>query len=366
MALKKNFKNFIKFRFDYRLFGAILILSIFGLINLAGIFGINNIFFKKQLFFFFIGLIVLIFSSLIDYRIFKNHSLPSALFLILSIFLLLLTLKARPIRGVSAWLTLPLGFSFGTSEVVKLALILFLAKFFSSKFGLNKIRVILTSLLYSFFPIFLIFSQPDFGSAFILFLIWFGGVFFFGIPKEHLAAIFMALIIIFLIVSIFGLKSYQKSRLISFFNAFLDLGKSEYNVSQAKIAIGSGGLWGRAFGRGTQAKYGLLPEVSSDFAFAAFLEQFGFFGLIIVLILYFTILNRLIFIASKTNDNFSKFFIFLFSIYFFSHVLINIGMNFGLLPVVGLPLPFISYGGSFFISLMFGFGIVESIRFRSL
>lgn len=364
MGPRKGFRSFIKLRSDPWLLVAVFVLSFLGLLSLAGVFGPESVFFKKQLTFFFVGLFVFFAVSSIDYRIFRNHSLPSIIFLTAGLFLLLVTLQATPVRGVTAWLHLPLGLSFETSEIVKLALILFLARYFSSRHKSSS--PILISAIPVLATVFLIFLQPDFGSAVILFLIWFAGVLLLGLTRRQIMAAAIILLAIGLFASVFFLEPYQKSRISSFFSGLIGESGESYNVVQAKIAIGSGGFWGRGFGQGSQAKYGLLPEASSDFAIAALIEQFGFSAFLSVLAMYLVILNRLFFIGTRVNDNFSRFFIFLFLVYFFSHLVINIGMNLGLLPVTGLPLPYISYGGSYLLSLMAGFGIVESIRRRNI
>lgn len=366
MGLKKNFRTFIKLRIDPPLLAAILILSFLGLLNLAGISGIESSFFKKQLIFFISGILILFLNPLIDYRIFRNHSLPSSIFFVVSIFLLLFTLRAIPVRGVTAWLHFPLGISFETSEIVKLAMILFLARYFSSRTNLNSFVPIIISGFYAFLVILLVFSQPDFGSAVILFLIWLGGIFLFGLTKRQIIIAANILIILSLIIGVFILQPYQRSRITTFMANLSGQGNESYNVLQAKIAIGSAGFWGLGLGNGSQAAFKILPEATSDFALAALVEQFGFIILATILVLYFIILNRLLLVASRVNDNFSRFYIFMFLVYFFSHVIINIGMNLGLLPVTGLPLPFISYGGSYFISLMIGFSILENIRANAI
>lgn len=363
MGPRKGFRSFIDLRSDPWLFSAVLALSFWGLLSLAGASGADGVFFKKQLSFFFAGLLVFFAVSSIDYRIFRNHPLPSLLFLAFGFFLLLVTLQAAPVRGVTAWLHFPLGLSFETSEIVKLALILFLARYLSSKKGRKGAIVFSAGPVFAI--IFLIFLQPDLGSAVILFLIWLGGIALFGLTRRQVMTAMLVLLAVVLLVSVFFLEPYQRSRISSFLSGFSGQGSESYNVTQAKIAIGSGGLWGKGFGQGTQAKYGLLPEANSDFAIAALVEQFGFSVLVFVLAMYWVVLSRLFFIGARVNDNFSRFFIFMFLIYFFSHVVINVGMNLGLLPVTGLPLPFISYGGSYFLSLMTGLGIVESIRRRN-
>lgn len=359
MAPRKSFRDFIKF--DFQLLTAILILSSFGLLNLAGFAGAESVFFKKQSVFFIIGIFILFSNRFFDYRIFKNYSLPSAFFFGASIFLLLFTLQAAPVRGVTAWLHLPFGVSFETSEIAKLAIILFLARYFSSR-SRSSLLAAAVSGFYVFLAIFLVFLQPDFGSAVILFLIWLGGIFLLGFTKKQALIAVNLLVAVSLIVGIFILQPYQKSRITTFLEGLVAQGGEGYNVLQSKIAIGSAGFWGRGFGSGPQARFGILPEASSDFALAALVEQFGFISLILVLAAYLVILNRLFFFVSRVQDNFSRFFIAMFSVYFFSHVAINIGMNLGILPVTGLPLPFISYGGSYFISLMAGFAILENIK----
>ena len=263
---------------------------------------------------------------------------------------------------MAAWLHFPLGISFETSEIVKLAMILFLARYFSSRINLRSFSTILISVIYTFLVIFLVFSQPDLGSAIIILLIWLGGISLFGLTKRQVLIAANFFVIVALFMGFFILQPYQKDRISSFFESILGQSRESYNVLQSKIAIGSGGFWGSGFGRGSQSEFGILPEATSDFALAALVEQFGFIGFSAVLILYFIILNQLFLTVSRARDNFSRFFIFMFLVYFFSHVVINIGMNLGVLPVTGLPLPFISYGGSYFISLMIGFSIIESIR----
>ena len=365
MALRRNSSSFIK-EIDFQLLAAILILSCFGLLNLAGTAGAESVFFKKQLIFFIIGIFIFFSSRFFDYRTFKNYTLLSASFFGSTIFLLLFTLQAEPVRGVTAWLHLPFGISFETSEIAKLAVILFLARYFSSRGPSSGLLTIVVSGFYVFLAIFLVFLQPDFGSAVILFLIWLGGIFLFGFTKKQALFAFNLLILVALIIGTFILQPYQRSRLTSFLDGILGQGRESYNVLQSKIAIGSGGLWGMGFGSGSQAKFGLLPEAYSDFALAALIEQFGFISLILILAAYFVILNRLFLSVSRVQDNFSKFYIAMFLVYFFSHAAINIGMNLGVLPVTGLPLPFISYGGSYLISLMVGFAILENIKSKSL
>lgn len=357
-------------KIDNYLLISIILLSVFGLVNLAGILSFNSLLFKKQLIITVIGFFLFFLFSLVDYRIFKNHPLPSLIFFLISVFLLFISIKSEPIRGVSAWISVPifrfLGFNVEPSEIAKLAIILILAKFFSSRFPYTqKISFILISSIYVLIPVFLIINQPDIGSAIILITIYLGGILASGIKGKHISFILMVTTILVFMSAFFILKPYQKLRFLAVLNPYENPLGYGYNIIQSKIAIGSGGLWGFGFGKGFQSVSGVLPESYTDFAIAGLAEQFGLIGVVIIFVLYFIILSRLILIGLKSRDNFSRFYLILFIVFLFSHFVINMSMNIGILPIIGLPLGFISYGGSHFIVLMVGFGIVQSIRIRS-
>src|SRR3989344_8751038 len=233
MGLKKSFRGFIRLKVNPAILTAIVILSVLGLLNLAGILGFDSVFFKKQLVFFILGIFILFLNPLIDYRIFKNYSLPSAIFFAISIFLLLITLKSTPVRGVAAWLHFPLGISFETSEIVKLAMILFLARYFSSRINLRSFSTILISVIYTFLVIFLVFSQPDLGSAIIILLIWLGGISLFGLTKRQVLIAANFFVIVALFMGFFILQPYQKDRISSFFESILGQSRESYNVLQS-------------------------------------------------------------------------------------------------------------------------------------
>lgn len=224
-----------------------------------------------------------------------------------------------------------------------------------------QMRHILISGVYVILPSFLIFVQPNLGSVIILIALWLGVLIVSGIKVRH----FMILALIFLLFLVFSwsflLKDYQKARIVSFVFPQEDLLGGGWQQRQARIAIGAGGLWGRGITRGTQAKYGFLPEAQTDFIFAALAEKSGLLGACFILLLFSLLLWRIIRIALFARENFPRLFAVGIAASLFLEIFINIGMNLGLLPVIGISLPFVSYGGSALIMNFVGLGILQSI-----
>jgi rod shape determining protein RodA len=212
----------------------------------------------------------------------------------------------------------------------------------------------------------LVLMQPDLGSAFILFFIWLGITIVAGIKVRHFLAVTLILLIILILSWQFFLAPYQKQRIITFFSPESDRLGAGYNILQSKIAIGSGGLWGKGLGHGSQARLNFLPEAHTDFIFAAVGEEWGFFGASFLLGLFLLIFWRLYKLSRKAPNNFTRLFIVGFSVLLFSQVFINIGMNLGLVPITGISLPFLSYGGSNLILMAVCLGIVQNIRLHSV
>ena len=203
--------------------------------------------------------------------------------------------------------------------------------------------------------------QPDFGSAMVIMFIWFFVVFMSGLSKKHLFIMFMlGLAGVFLMWN-FVFAEYQKNRVLNFVNPVRDIRGSGYNVYQALIAIGSGGIFGKGVGLGTQSKFNFLPEYQTDFIFSAYAEEWGFVGVIILFIIYFVLLSRLMYLAYFTSDNFSSILTIGVFAWVFVHVFINISMNLGLFPVTGIPLPFMSYGGSHIVLMALAVAVVSSV-----
>ena len=369
MALRrKSFRSIIKvvrlyFReIDLVLFATIVAVSFFSLINLSGVVGIESQFFQRQLVFILIGLGLMTALSFFNYRYLKNYSLPVLVLYFISLILLGLTFYSRTIRGTNSWIILG-NLTFEPAELAKLSIIILMAKYFSRRHVyIYQFRNIIIPALYLLLPLVIIINQPDLGSAVVLGLIWIRMMMAAGIDKRHLLAIILILVIVGYLSWMFVLEPYQKDRILSFVNPDIDPRGSGYNLIQSKIAIGSGGWFGNGFGKGSQAVLGFLPEAHNDFIFAALAEQFGLLGIGFFLGLILWILYRVIDIGARSGANFGRLFSLGMAIFIFLHVFINAAVNVGLLPVTGISMPFLSYGGSHLVALMAGMGILQSIR----
>ncbi len=299
-----------------------------------------------------------------DYRSTRSFILPIYLF---SLFLLLVVfIIGIETRGSLRWI--PLGFfNIQPSEFIKPVLILFLASFWSK--NLATWKNIIKSLLFTLPAVFLIFYQPDLGSTLAILAIWFGMLIAARISFKKLSI--LLLIAIFTIpFSWFSLHDYQKQRLFGFLAPGSDpLGRG-YNAIQSMIAVGSGEISGRGIGRGTQSRLQFLPEFRTDFIFASIAEELGFIGSILILILYAFLFLYLLRVAQSSYDGFGYLIcIGIVSLLFFQ-TFVNIGMNIGLLPITGITLPLISYGGSSLVSTLISLGLAASVvrisRFRKM
>lgn len=318
--------------------------------------------FEKQLIFFGIGIILMFLFSFFDWRIFRESS---PLILILYILSLLglagLFFLAPEIRGVKSWYRVgPV--SIDPIEFTKLVLIIILAKYFSMRhIEMYRFRHILFSGFYVFLPSALIFLQPDLGSVLVLIALWVGVLLISGIKIRHFLILSLCGLLIFAFSWAFLLKDYQKERVLSFLSPEDPLG-SGWSQNQAKIAIGSGGIMGQGLGQGSQTQYGFLPEPQTDFTFSAIAEETGLIGVLALLLLFCVLIWRIAKIAINSESNFPRLFAIGFTIILISQIFIHIGMNLGLLPIIGIPLPLVSYGGSGLIATFISLGILQSIR----
>lgn len=226
-----------------------------------------------------------------------------------------------------------------------------------------RINHILLSGLYIGVPAFLIFLQPDLGSVLIILLIWLGLLVISGIKIRHFLLLMLAALLVFCLSWSFLLRDYQKNRIMSFISPTLtqplEVGWSQ---NQSKVAIGSGGFWGKGLGKGLQTQYGFLPEPQTDFIFAVIAEEMGFLGVGIILILFSLVIWRIFKVALLSETNFPRLFASGLAILLGIQVFINIGMNLGILPIIGISLPLVSYGGSGLIFMFVGLGILQNIR----
>ncbi len=309
-----------------------------------------------QALFFLIGLFLLYIFTSIDFRIWTKFSW---LIYVFSILLLLVSLISPVVRGASRWISVAGWRMIQPSEVIKPLIIVFFAQLIS-RYQPRSITNLLKLILCLLPVVILIFLQPDLGNfivylTFFIFMIITG-----GLPISYiLAGLF--LMISSLPFSWFFLQPYQKARLFSFINPYGDPSGAGYNALQAMITIGSGQLLGLGLGRGTQSRLLFLPEYHTDFVFASLGEELGFIGGFIVIVLYLLLLFRILKIAIESDDLLGKLICTGVFSQIFIQVAINIGMNLGLLPITGITLPLLSYGGSSVISTFIGLGLVLSV-----
>lgn len=322
----------------------------------------NTSFFNNQIIWICLSFLILIFFSNIDFRFLKRTDVLVTIFSIFSILLLLLFIFGSVTHGAKSWFSFG-GFSFQPSDVMKIVVILMLSKYFSRRhIEIGNFKHIFISGIYAFIPFLLVFLQPDFGSAIIVFLIWLGMILVSGVSKKHLLFVMGVGVTAFILLWSFVFVTYQKDRIMTFFNPLSDIHGSGYNVYQSTIAVGSGQVVGKGVGFGTQSRLKFLPEYETDFIFAAFSEEWGFVGVSIIFILYGLIIWRILSISMLGSSNFETLFGVGFAIYIMSHFIINVGMNIGFMPVTGITLPFMSYGGSHLLAEFSGLGILMGMN----
>jgi rod shape determining protein RodA len=328
-----------------------------GLVTMKSFTG-ETLFFYRQLIWIGISFIFLLSFSFIDFRFLKRTEVLVTLFIIFSGLLLLLFLFGHTAGGAQSWFSLG-GFSFQPSDMIKLVVILMLAKYFSRRhIEIGNFKHIFISGIYAFIPFLLVFLEPDLGSAIIIFFIWFGMTLVSGISKRHLLVVVGVMVVAFVILWSFVFQPYQKDRIINFVQPLSNIHGSGYNVYQSTIAVGSGQLLGKGVGFGTQSRLNFLPQYQTDFIFAAFSEEWGFVGVIILFTLFGLIIWRILRIALLGTTNFEILYGIGLAIYFMAHFIVNIGMNLGIMPVTGITLPFMSYGGSHLLTEFIGLGIL--------
>jgi rod shape determining protein RodA len=361
-----HFKLYLK-NFDWLILAAVLLLVAFGLVEIysvaLGQSGADLLNFKKQVIFAFIGIAGLFFFTFLDAYSLKN--LSRYLYILGVLLLIIVLFIGHNIRGHQGWIALA-GFSLQPVEPVKIILTLALASFFANlATKVKTVRHFLYSALIVSGLIFLVLLQPDLGSAIILGAIWFIMIMAAGFNKKYLLIVFVAVTVFFILSWFLMFKDYQKARIINFLNPGANSQQSGYNVSQAMIAVGSGGLTGKGVGLGSQSQLKFLPEAHTDFIFSVIAEELGYLGVFLVLCFYAIFFWRCFRVLPKINNDFGIYFIIGATGLIFVQMFINIGMNLGIMPIVGLPLPFISYGGSSLVSLLVVVGIIENIIIKS-
>tara|TARA_Y200000002_G_scaffold183280_1_gene151296 strand:- start:606 stop:1730 length:1125 start_codon:yes stop_codon:yes gene_type:complete len=349
------------FSIDYILVFSILIL---GIVSMFAMYSTDGGEFKyhteSHILRFFVFFIMFFILSFVQIRFWHSTS-----YLIYTIFFfLLIGVKYFGLTssGSQRWLYLYF-MNLQPSELMKVGLILFLAKYYHrvSIENINKLRFLFLPIVVLIAPVLLVIMQPDLGTALLIasggvIVAWLAGV------RVKFFAYASLVFLTFLPIAISFLKPYQKARILTFLNPEKDPLGAGYQIIQSKIAIGSGGLFGKGFLNGSQSYLDYLPEKHTDFIFTLFSEEFGFAGSIFILVLYGIIISRIIKIGNLTRSNFGKLYCYSFATAFFIYVVVNMGMVLGLLPIVGSPLPIMSYGGSSMMAIMFGLGVVMSCK----
>ncbi|MFA5038495.1 MAG: rod shape-determining protein RodA [Candidatus Omnitrophota bacterium] len=347
------------------LFLAFGIICLYSSCHQKGIFAKQDIF-VKQLLWMGVGLGVMALVALQDYRKLRWSSIP--LYVLSVATLAQVLFSGRAIMGAQRWISLG-EFSFQPSEIGKFALILVLAQYFSSKgpqdlqadlgsAGVS--RGLLAPLSLTLLPVALVLLQPDLGTAVVYLFIFLSIAFLAGIRVRYLAGLILAAGA-FMPVFWHFLKDYQKSRLMVFLNPNSDPLGAGYTIIQSKIAIGSGRLFGKGWMSGTQSQLNFLAERHTDFIFSVWGEEWGFLGSLVLVVLYALLVIMILRVSDMSRDLYGRLLAAGVAALIFFHAFINLAMNIGMCPVVGLPLPFMSYGGSSLVINMAAIGIVLSI-----
>ncbi len=315
----------------------------------------------RQIVYALIGLLLMVVVSRNDYRILRNYSGVLYVFMLAS--LLAVEIFGATRLGATRWIAIGT-FQFQPSELAKLILIIVLAKMYAQNFDFtNQLRFLVRSIIYSLPAIFLVLVQPDLGTAIVLGLIWLVMTLSTKVKKIYILGLIVLLVVSVPIIYP-TLQSYQRQRISTFLSPTADPSGAGYNVNQAIIAVGSGGLTGQGLGSGSQSEGNFLPSSPTDFIFAVLSEKLGFAGGIVVILLFVAVIARMVIDASKSQDRFGSLLCIGIATMFIVHVLINVGMNLGIMPVTGIPLPFISAGGTSLMVSLIAVGIVESVYIR--
>lgn len=353
---RKSFK-----RFDFTLFIAVLLLCIYGIIMIrsATLTFEGNRHVKVQTISTILGIVAIVFLVLLDYQFIGKFYIP---IYVVSIALLLAVafFGIAGKWGSDSWLKIG-GLVFQPAEIAKVGIIIFLAKYIDkNKNEINQPLTLLKILFFSAMPILLIAKQPDFGTAvvFVFFIVIM--LFAAGLDWKYIGYAFL-LGIISLPVLWFSLGGYQRDRIFNFLDPERDPIGSGYQALQSKIAIGSGKVFGRGLFQGVYTQYNYIPEKQTDFIFAVIGEELGLMGGLILILLYFILLYRLFKIAKNSKDTFGSLMVTGFAAMFLIHIWENIGMTIGLMPITGIPLPFLSYGGTFQLVNLICIGIALSV-----
>ena len=349
------------FAFDYILFLLVLLL---GIISIFAMYSSErgNFSYHTQSHVYRFSAFFLLFIMISFMKIQFWYKTSYLFYLLILILLIGVYFYGVTASGSKRWINL-FFINLQPSELMKVALIIFLAKYYNKipSQNVHNLKHIFIPFLSFLLPMFLVVSQPDLGTAVLIGITGVIVIWLTGFRIKYFLYSF-AVLLCLLPVGISILKPYQKSRILTFLNPERDPLGAGYQIIQSKIAIGSGGLFGKGFLNGSQSYLDYLPEKHTDFIFTLFSEEFGFFGSLFILFLYALIISRIVKIGNITRSNFGKLYCYSFATAFFIYVVVNMMMVLGLLPIVGSPLPIMSYGGSSMMATMFGLGVAMSCK----
>lgn len=352
--------------FDWPFFGTILLLCGIGLLTLySSTYRTQSEIFYKQLIFLGGGLGIALILNIIDYRIFERLAWP--IYIICVVLLVLVEVAGKTALGAQRWL--PLGpIHLQPSELAKLGVVFVLARFYAQeRVGLIRgygFRELIPVLIIVGIPWILVFKQPDLGSAMMIFFVAFTIIFFCNLRIRTLLAMLLVAVVLAPVAYKFVLKDYHRARITTFLDPTADPLKGGYQALQSMITVGSGKVFGKGYLQGTQSKLDFLPKHHTDFIFSSFAEEWGFAGSVFVLCMFFVLLLLGIDICRKSKDKFGSVLAMGALATIIWHVIVNLGMEIGLLPVVGVTFPFFSYGGSSLMTNMIAVGLLLSVSSR--
>lgn len=357
-------------RFDFLLFAAVLILCIFGVALISSAIAGNPTLAnhaQRQAIFLVIGIVVLFIAAAIDYHIWLSLTRP--FYIVTALLLILVFVMGEARFGAARWLQIGTE-TIQPAELAKIVAIMALAQFFSSHITkINSWRTVFQSLLLAGGIAIWIFLQPDLKTTIVIAVLWFAMLWISGWKTKNVLifiGVLLVLLVIFAALDFPFLADYQRDRITNFLHPQTEARYGDtYNVDQALISIGSGGWFGQGYGQGSQVQLRFLKIRHNDFIFSVLANEFGFVGTVVVLLLLIFVVYRCFAIAAKAPDAYGALLAYGFGVLMAFQTLVNVGVNLRLLPVTGLTLPFISYGGSSLVSLLLGIGLVENINMRT-
>ncbi|MBT1070461.1 rod shape-determining protein RodA [Pelotalea chapellei] len=352
---------------DWMLACLVLAICLLGILNIYSATTsykiIGSPFYIKQIYWMTFGIGIALVLCTIDYHLLEDFSFWMYGFIL--VLLVAVLIFGRRSMGATRWLNLGL-FNVQPSELMKLVIIITFARFFNNyhSAGGMSVKDVLPPLGILAVPVILIMKQPDLGTATLVALIAISMMFYVGLRWSTVVSFVLVTIPMFWVGWTYFLHPYQKNRVLDFINPERSRLGSGYHIIQSKIAVGSGGLAGKGFIKGTQTQLRFLPEQHTDFAFSVFAEEWGFVGCLVLIVIYLSLVLWGLNIARRCNDRFGSLLAMGVTAMLFWHIVINMGMVIGMFPVVGVPMPFFSYGGTSMITSMVGIGILQNISMR--